>query len=478
MIRGFMLDSARCLEKPDYYYRFFEFAARRGIDTILWHFTDDQGCSLRFECLPDTAFPHALSKANMQKLIAHARSLGIDLIPEVASLGHCMYITQLPEYADLNEGNAIFSGICPVAPQSRQILKQLIEETCEIFDSANIHVGLDEANIGRHPLTRAAMAARGRGGVFADHICYLHGIVSALGRRMWMWGDSLLNDSSIAGQIPHDIVMCNWQYAPDAPEGHTQYFLDECFDVVLCSALISHDQTLFPGERFALPNIRNLKRQELLTGRGHVLGSMNTIWTPVRFMADSLWIGIDLAATIMRESKPINTAKQIQTFCCDYYGFNPDLDWIKACAEIYTQMPLRKEWIDLCKFGAAAGVTSAELIASAQQWHTIVIALQSSRHAVRMHGKQYETFMLMAELVAHVYAVAVSLQQDDGNIDRYIISGRRLLARLEAIWDQERHSDDPRKKNASIAHFQDDHLIPLFAANIAMISRAAQRIAV
>ena len=127
-----------------------------------------------------------------------------------------------------------------------RFLKQLIEDVTSIFDSPEIHLGLDETNFGANPLSKAALNARSRTDIFADHINFLHGVVTGLGKRMWMWADGLLHDHALAAKLPRDITMCNWRYRPHEPTNTTQYLIDQGFDVVLCSASISSQQMLFP----------------------------------------------------------------------------------------------------------------------------------------------------------------------------------------------------------------------------------------
>jgi len=88
-----MLDSARCLESRSYYRQFIDFAAERGAKTLLWHFTDDQGCSMQFDTLPTAASANAYSKAELRELITYAGERGIMVIPELETLGHTRYIT-------------------------------------------------------------------------------------------------------------------------------------------------------------------------------------------------------------------------------------------------------------------------------------------------------------------------------------------------------------------------------------------------
>lgn len=133
---------------------------------------------MEFDCVPGIASPNAYSKAEMRELIAHAKQRGVEIIPELASLGQCVYLTRLPQYQHLNETDEVFTGMCPVAPETRPLLKALIEETATVFDGPNVHVGLDEANIGQHPLTKLAPRTRTKGDLFSNHINFIHGVVA------------------------------------------------------------------------------------------------------------------------------------------------------------------------------------------------------------------------------------------------------------------------------------------------------------
>src|SRR5882757_2200154 len=57
--RGIMLDCARCLENRAYYRKTIEFLASRGVNVVLWHFTDDQGCTMQFDSVEGIASPNA-----------------------------------------------------------------------------------------------------------------------------------------------------------------------------------------------------------------------------------------------------------------------------------------------------------------------------------------------------------------------------------------------------------------------------------
>jgi hypothetical protein len=475
--RGFMLDSARGQESRAYYRRFIDFAAARGMNTLLWHFTDDQGCSLRLDAVPGIASPDAYTKAEMRELVRYARDRGVDVVPELASLGHSRYLTRLPAYRHLSEADgAHFTGMCPVSHETRRVVRALIEEVADVFDGPNLHVGLDEVNIGGHPLTRAALRTRTRGDLLADYATFVHSVVAGVGKRMWMWGDGLLAHPEMLDRVPRAVVICNWQYTPDAPPATTRTLLDAGFDVMLCSALISHDQPLFPGQRFAVPNVHAMQAQQSLAGRGRVLGHVNTIWTPVRFIADSLWLGIDLTATALSGG---DADAQPRTFGETLHGLTGDAAarFAEAARLLLDGAPLREEWFAIAKMARLSPAALSRATVAAERLSTVQSLLVSVAPSVRLHAVEYRALALLVEVLAHTYNVAVRLADrfpTPATLARLLDRSETLLAAVDADWDRERFADDPRKYVAPVPSFQDGHLIPLLQQGVAQLrARAA-----
>ncbi|HEX7009324.1 MAG TPA: family 20 glycosylhydrolase [Phycisphaeraceae bacterium] len=457
-MRGFMLDSARCLENRDYYPRFIRFAAQRGVNTLLWHFTDDQGCSLRFDSVPEAASPHAYTKAELTDLLRLAREHGITVIPELETLGHTRYLTRsVASLSHLAENDDVFTSICPVAPQTRDIISRLIDEVVELFDAPLVHVGLDEVNFGGHPLTRQALQTRAAADLYADYTLFLHSRLAAHGKQMMMWGDHLLRDAAIAPQLPRDIVVCNWQYAPDPPQDTTQRLLDWGFDVVLCPALISYSQPLFPGQSYAIPNLRAIARHAGLTGKGRVLGTLTTIWTPTRFFHDALWLPVDLAAAIMRDGPEVDLRQTAAAFAQDFYGLTPSPRWLDACEEMFQHMPLHKEWIGALRLDEPINEPSQQ----ADRWTRIASVFAEARPQVRREPSSYDALILMLELLAHTFRRAAAAAA--GTIDnRLLEADQQMMERLVQTWDRERFADDPRKWEPVFPFDECNHLIAAF----------------
>jgi hypothetical protein len=465
LFSGMMLDAGRCLERPAYYRQMIDFAAERGLTKLLWHFTDDQGCAIEFASVPGIASPHAFTRTEIRELVGYAGERGVQLIPELASLGHTAYLTRLPQFKNLAESDQMFSSICPVAPETRPLIAKLLEETCDVFDTPIVHAGLDETNFGHHALSVAALRTRSRTEIFADHIEFVHDLLTRRGRQMWMWSDGLLHDPVLADRLPRDIVQCNWRYRPAEPVETTQALLDRGYEVVLCSASISSQQTLFPGEQFALPNVRSMHAHESLIPanvRGRVLGRINTVWTPVRYIAQSLWLGLDLVFAIMRDGPGVDIGSRIEAFGDEFYGLDETASWRQACEIVLQRSPMREEWLAAITMNPMNEKISNQIAAAEPEWAMACRLLEQVQPQVRRRHREFEAFLLMVRLASSAYGLSSRLHGMTGDeaaesADQW----QRMIRIVEAQWDAERYADDPRKYAAPIEHYAGDHLIPM-----------------
>ena len=157
-INGVMIDMVRLTERLEYYQRLIDQCAGWGLNTILLHFTDDQGCAMKFESHPKLASRYALSKKQMAELVARADRRGVTLIPEIESFGHTSYITERAGYRHLADGPGGrfgFTAICPLHRETLALFGDLYREAAEVFaTSPYIHIGCDEVNFGHSAHSR------------------------------------------------------------------------------------------------------------------------------------------------------------------------------------------------------------------------------------------------------------------------------------------------------------------------------------
>jgi hypothetical protein len=458
-MRGFMLDSARALESRTYYRQFVDFIAQRDCDTILWHFSDDQGCSLRFESLPEAASPHAYSKQEMRELIAYARERGVTLIPELETLGHTRFITRArADLADLSERDDLFTSLCPVDPRTRQIVGELLDEVCDLFPSDLVHVGLDEVRFGDHPLTREAMKTRSATDLFAEHVLFLHERLKRHGKRMFMWGDHLLDDHDLAQRVPRDVLVGNWQYEPVVPLETTVQLLNWGFEVISCPALICHEQPLYPSVQRTIANLRSTAE---IDEAQPTKGTLTTIWMPQRYLNRALWPAVHVATDFMRHGPAVDVAASLSGYLSQYHEMAPTPDQVGALHRLFSAVPERETWVSAVKLDLDELDQAVDARREAEQWSAVVEALAASRPSDVREPESYDTIVLLAEVVAHVWqrldeASAGAVQPAT------IRQSESLLHRLSDCWDVERFADDPRKWNAVIDFHVDDYLLISF----------------
>ena len=268
------------------------------------------------------------------------------------------------------------------------------------------------------------------------------------------------------------------------PPATTQTLLDAGFDVISSSALISYDQPLFPGEQFAVPNVRTLQAQQSLsTGAangGKVLGHLNTIWTPIRYIADSLWASVDLAAAILVEGADVDSQVQAQKFSQNYYGLNEaDAErFAEVMGVLLEESPMRSEWLAVVRLEPLSDELRERVMNVSPKWLRAESTLKRLSPSVRKHAVEFGAFSLLVEMFAHIYDAAAQFADSKNHAANQAVTTSKLLRRGESIldrvdraWDRERFADDPRKHTAPIASYQCDHLIPLLQTGVAVLRK-------
>lgn len=466
-VRTVLLDDARTCSSPDAFRANLRFLASIGVDSVLWHFSDDQGCRIAFDAIPGIGTRPCFSVHETRTLINYARDCGITLIPELATLGHSRFITRLPAYRHLKEGDGPYSGMCPVHPETRDVFRRLLTETIELFDPPAVHVGLDEVEIGEHPLTAAALKDRSVAELIADHVKFVRSIVvEQAGREMWMWADGMLAAPDLMKLVPRDVVACNWQYTPTATRDTTQTLLDAGFDVLVASAILSFGQTLFPSDDYALANIRQMQSHAALTGAGRVRGHLVTTWIPSRSVTESQRLAWHLAADMLATGDAHDRDAAVRDFGRSRFGL-ADVDaWADACRRLLAHAPQRAQWLAVVKLRLEDAATASldALSSLAAEWRAVADAMQRIRADVRSNLGEFDALRLIIELLDHAYAAAAALHPAAEPIERsrlaeFVDERAAMLAALSASWDGERFSDDPAKTRPVIHFFRDDHLL-------------------
>ncbi|HEV2207573.1 MAG TPA: glycoside hydrolase family 20 zincin-like fold domain-containing protein [Verrucomicrobiae bacterium] len=228
----------------------------------------------------------ALTGAEILRLDARCRQLGIDLVPNQNSFGHLRYWLEYPPLKKLAEVSEPYEGadgtylrypttLAPNNPGTLPFLRSLYDELLPHFSSEQFNVGCDETwDLGRGQSQRLC-AARGKGRVYLDFLKQIHKEVKRRGRRMQFWGDIVLHHPELIAELPTNVIALNWGYESDHPfEREATQFAQAKVPFYVCPGTSSW-MTLIGRHDNALANLRLAGK----AGRRHgACGFLNTDW--------------------------------------------------------------------------------------------------------------------------------------------------------------------------------------------------------
>lgn len=181
----------------------------------------------------------SLEKSEVRELVDIFDSYGIEVIPEVQSLGHVEYITGAhPEFAELGKCIDTLSPeelkkiqhpnipghcYCPSDERCMKLIFDIIDEVVEVVRPKRyVHIGHDEIyHLGLCPECRAKGAER----VYIEHVKALYGHLKEKGLGTMLWSDMFhvnmyYTDESfsiVKDELPKDLVLLDfsWYFHPE-----------------------------------------------------------------------------------------------------------------------------------------------------------------------------------------------------------------------------------------------------------------------
>lgn len=260
-VRGLCINTPRPSELDAFIVFIKQELVPRNINTLILQ-TD---YNYKYETHPELSNPDALSKEEAKRIVKVCRQSGIKIIPQINLLGHQSWANKtgkllevypgfdetpaikMPEkYVWPNKDKLYCKSYCPLHPDLHKIVFELIDELCDVFDADAFHAGMDEVfYIGDDGCPRCA--GKDKAELFAGEVIIIRDHLSEKGRKLWIWGDRLLdgkttglgeweaslNDTYNAiDLIPKDVIICDWHY--EKPEPTAVYFAMKGFNVVTC----------------------------------------------------------------------------------------------------------------------------------------------------------------------------------------------------------------------------------------------------
>ena len=211
-------------------------------------------------CVADGQF---ITQAETRDLVTYCRSFGIEVVPEIQSLGHVQFMTiAYPEIAELAEDaprydpNAVDAreedirpsefyahNYCPSNEKSYELLFDLMDEIIEVIQPREyVHMGHDEVyGIGICPKCRQKDPAD----LFAGDINRIHAYLASKGLKMMIWADMIqpvtkYKTPAAIDKIPKDILMLDFIWYFHMDKDIEDNLLAKGFNVMMGNMYSSH----------------------------------------------------------------------------------------------------------------------------------------------------------------------------------------------------------------------------------------------
>lgn len=214
-VRGIHLDLKGVPPTPRRLLEILDLMAEVRLNAVLVEWEDMYPWKKHPELRNETAY----TPAQVKRFLAHARSLGIEVIPLVQSFGHMENVLLKEKFKHLRELEDDCRDVCPMKPGSGGVMKELIDDILETHAGyiERFHLGGDEAwSLGTCPECRRYVRRHGREGLYLYHIEPLLRHLTARDVRPILWDDMMRQWPKRAlVRLGRQADLMAWSYAND-----------------------------------------------------------------------------------------------------------------------------------------------------------------------------------------------------------------------------------------------------------------------
>ena len=210
-----------------------------------------------------------LTPADILELDAYCRSLQIDLVPSIATLGHLYKVLRTKSYRHLSEIEeadgvpfSFYQRMChhtlnTTDEASLSLVYGMIDEFLPLFTSNLFNINGDE------PFDLGRGRGKDRADQTGSHRMYVEWIrkicrhVEAQGKQPMFFGDIILAQPETLQELPKDVICMNWDYAPEPRKESAYQLWSQGANQYLCPGVQGWKQTINRLD-IAYANIKNM----------------------------------------------------------------------------------------------------------------------------------------------------------------------------------------------------------------------------
>lgn len=257
--RGLMLDSARHFQPKAFILKFLDAMAAQKLNRLHWHLVDSEGWRLEIKKYPKLTevtkdapayYPEEIptnptfharyrygydhgggyyTQDDIREIVAYAKARHIVIVPEIEFPGHAkIALTAYPEFSTTRKVPSVRSNISPdligVHPEAMAFLRDVLDETMDLFPGEYLHFGGDEAPKGQWKQSREAQAKIDELGLRASShpedalqawmFNEMAAHVAKRGRKAVGWEEIMHGDN--LGRLAKGSAIMAWLGAPNA----------------------------------------------------------------------------------------------------------------------------------------------------------------------------------------------------------------------------------------------------------------------
>ncbi len=179
-----------------------------------------------------------MPREDVVKLIEIARRHHIKITPMVPSPGHMEWAFANGCNLDIAEDSEIPYCYCMSNPKSHEFIFSVIDEAIELFGHPEcFHVGRNEFDVnGKMPCDDRCKSI-GKEKLYIQDTLKIYEHLKSRGCKMMMWGDVLTRPGyrDMIGDLPNDIIITDWHYAPRADYPSVEFYQSHGFPIVGCT---------------------------------------------------------------------------------------------------------------------------------------------------------------------------------------------------------------------------------------------------